>query len=416
MPLPRSDRAGPGNTAATDSPLRVSVVMPSYNHGRFIRAAIDSVLLQDYPCLDLLVMDGGSADGTLDILKSYGDRISFVSQKDRGQSHAINQGFARMGGDILCWLNSDDLLAPHALRHVVRAFEEHPEAGFVYGNGWTIDEEGGILGDSGVLPFDLWKLIHQRNFIQQPSCFIRRPMLDEAGGIDESLHYVMDWEFWIRLGAFKGLHIPEHLSLNRAYGQNKTQSGYFRRWHEIYEVVRRYTDARWPPILSIYLLEIVVLMLRANNVPASFVTPLAKLLDKSMRWEMSGCHPEGGLESRFSFSVWAPGDCRAVALRLAPLSTVDPSRLGRPPVTINWNSSGNRRGTFALKENGEFQEFILPLDPSQWGGLVHFRCKADNVGRGVVGFMQSMKVGGGAGALCLQCHPVLATTAFKHRP
>ena len=163
------------------SGLRVSVVMPSYNHARFIRAAIDSVLDQDYEPMSLLVMDGGSSDGTLEILRSYGDRISFVSQKDRGQSDAINQGLRRATGDVACWLNSDDVFTPHAIRIAVDAFEQHPDVSFVYGSGWNANEAGDIISDVGVLSFDLWRLIHQRNFIQQPSCFFRTSLLEEVG-------------------------------------------------------------------------------------------------------------------------------------------------------------------------------------------------------------------------------------------
>src|SRR5262245_14685301 len=108
--------------SGSGGPLRFSVVMPSLNHGRFIRTAIDSVLSQDYPALELLVMDGGSSDDTVHILKSYGNRLTYVSQKDRGQSDAINRGLQRSQGDIVCWLNSDDFLMPGAVRHVATAF------------------------------------------------------------------------------------------------------------------------------------------------------------------------------------------------------------------------------------------------------------------------------------------------------
>jgi GT2 family glycosyltransferase len=351
--------------------------MPSYNHAHFIRAAIDSVLSQNYPHLDLLVMDGGSTDGTLDILKSYGDKISFVSQKDKGQSDAINQGLARVQGDIVCWLNSDDLFTPQAIQAVVNAFEQHPEVDFVYGNGWAIDENGGMLGDSGVLPFDLWKLIHQRNFIQQPSCFFRKSLIAKVGAIDESLHYVMDWELWIRFAAYKGLYIKEYLSSNRTYPQNKTQSGYFKRWREINTVVRKYTNIRWPPILTLYLLEISVLMLRARGAPRWLEAPLAVALDQGMRKEMSGCNADGSLEPKFQFSVGNPCHQEAVMLRLSPLSAFDQSRLGKSPVIIRWQSSSGQRGIFSLQENGQTQWFTLPLDATGPGGFTHFRCQVN---------------------------------------
>src|SRR5688500_12192516 len=114
--------------------LRVSIVMPSFNQAHFIEEAINSVLTQSYPLLDLLVMDGGSTDGTVDILKSYGNRISFCSQRDKGQSDANNRGLAQIRGDIVCWLNSDDVFMPNTVCAVVQAFEKHSEVDFVYGN------------------------------------------------------------------------------------------------------------------------------------------------------------------------------------------------------------------------------------------------------------------------------------------
>ncbi len=104
-------------------PLTISVIMPSFNHAHFIQESIESVLSQDYPNIDLLVMDGGSNDSTVEILKSYGDRITFVSEKDRGQSDAINKGLARVSGDIVCWLNSDDLFTPRAVNIVMKIFK-----------------------------------------------------------------------------------------------------------------------------------------------------------------------------------------------------------------------------------------------------------------------------------------------------
>ncbi len=219
-------------------------------------AARVSILSQDYDALDLLLRDGKSTDKTVELLKSYGSKITFISQEDRGQSDAINQGFARADGDIVCWLNSDDLLTPHAIRAVSSAFEKNPDVDFVYGKGWLIDESGSRIGDAGVLHLDLWKLIHQRNMIQQPSCFFRKSRLAKVGLLNEALHYVMDWDLWIRFAALsKGRYLDEYLSCNRIYPDNKTQSGQLKRWREIHRMIRRYTTKRWPPVLSLYFLE-----------------------------------------------------------------------------------------------------------------------------------------------------------------
>ncbi len=358
----------------------VFVVMPSYNQARFIRQAIDSVLHQGYEPLHLLVMDGGSADGTVEILRSYGNRLEFVSRKDRGQSDALNQGLARARGDIVCWLNSDDAFLPDALHMVADAFVRHPDAEFVYGKGWNVDENGRLLGDSGVLPFNLWKLIHHRNYIHQPSCFFRRSLLDKVGFIEEDLHYVMDWELWIRFGAYKGVFVDRFLSCNRAYAQNKTQSGALRRWGEIRRMVRRYTDRRLPPVLWLYLTETLLQEARARRLLRPLAGPLHWLFWWGMTRELSGLHADGSLEPAFSFTVPNRPDARRLRLTLSPLSRYDRAHLGRPPVHIRWRSSARDAGTFAVEENGRPQNVELPL-ASAPGPFTHFTCRAGTGGR-----------------------------------
>ncbi|MFO0964057.1 MAG: glycosyltransferase family 2 protein [Gemmataceae bacterium] len=128
-----------------DVPL-VSIVTPSFNQGRFIRRTIDSVLSQDYPRIEYVVIDGGSTDETIDVLRSYGSRLEWVSEKDRGQSHAINKGLSRTKGAIVAYLNSDDTLAPGAVATAARHFQEHPDWDLIYGEGEYIDEEDKALG------------------------------------------------------------------------------------------------------------------------------------------------------------------------------------------------------------------------------------------------------------------------------
>lgn len=365
-----------------NSALRVAVVMPSLNQARFIQQAIESVLDQDYEPISLLVMDGGSTDGTLDILKSYGDRLSFVSQSDRGQSHAVNHGLLRAEGDIVCWLNSDDSFAPNAIRIVVDEFAQCSAAAFVYGKGWNTNQAGDVIGDSGVLPFDLWRLIHHRNFIQQPSCFFRKSLLDEIGLLDEDLHYVMDWDLWIRFSAHKGLYIDDYLSCNRTYAGNKTQSGQWRRWREIRRMIRRYTSSRWPPVLTLYGLEALIQSLRAQPWNQYFDWPLSKLFARRVAQNISGRYADGGVAPVFHFSLGQPsGVPRAVKMRLTPLSKFDRSRIGCAPIIIAWKSAVGDRGTFHLQENGHTQEFTLPLSRPVTCPFVHFRCRADHPGQ-----------------------------------
>jgi glycosyltransferase involved in cell wall biosynthesis len=369
----------------------VFVVMPSYNQARFIRQAIDSVLHQDYQLLHLLVMDGGSADGTVEILRSYGDRLEFVSGPDRGQSDALNRGLARACGDVVCWLNSDDAFMPGAIRAVADAFARHPDANFVHGKGWNIDEDGWLLGDSGALPFNLWKLIHHRNYIHQPSCFFRKSLLDRVGPVAEDLHYVMDWELWIRFGAHKGVFLDQFLSCNRVHGGAKTQSGALRRWKEIRRMVRSYTDRRFPPVLWLYLLEALLGEVRARPLLSRWLSrPLYRLFEWGMGREPSGLHADGALEPAFRFSVHNRAG-RSVRLTLSPLSRYDRAALGRPPLCVRWRSSDRQSGAFELAETGHPQEVLLPLDPGAPAPFTHFACRAGSRGR-PVGFLDALTV------------------------
>jgi glycosyltransferase involved in cell wall biosynthesis len=360
--------------ASTNRPL-IAIVMPSFNHARFIRAAIDSVLAQDYRPIELLVMDGGSTDGTVDILRGYGSQLRFVSQRDNGQSDALNRGFQRVGGDILCWLNSDDLFLPGALTKVADAFRRHPEAGFVYGRGMNVNEAGLRPRDSGVLPFNLWKLIHHRNFLHQPSCFFRRSLWQEAGPIRTDLHYVMDWELWIRLASRPGHFIDSPLSCNRSYAENKTNSGAFRRWDEIRRMVKPYAGQSCPPVVWIYLLETILQKLSGKYWLNPIRNGLNAVLQRCMKAEFSGWYADGGVATRFRFTMPNRPGADSVRVVLEPLSSFDPARRGGPPVTIHW-CNGQARGVARLLENGCRQVFELPLARRRGALFTHFSCRA----------------------------------------
>lgn len=351
--------------------------MPSFNHARFIRAAIDSVLSQDYPNLDLHVMDGGSRDETVEILKSYGDRITWVSQKDNGQCDAINRGLKHLTGDVICWLNSDDLFTPGAIRTVAETFAAHPEVDFLYGKGWVINELGTKRHDGGVLPLDTWKLIHQRNFIQQPSCFFRRSLFDKVGPVDENLFYVMDWELWIRFASYRGMYVDEYLSCNREYGQNKTQSGQFKRWREIKGMIRRYSDTKWPPVLWLYFIEALVQSVRPWPLLRYLEYPLSKIFFRGMLAEMSGRYRDGGVEQQFNISVGNPHGRRVLAIQFSPLSRYDASMRDDRKITIHWKNNHSERGELTLIENGQPQKFVLPIFPTGAAGFVHYEFKID---------------------------------------
>jgi glycosyltransferase involved in cell wall biosynthesis len=227
----------------------VTVVTPSYNQGRFIRATIESVLSQDYPNLEYIIMDGGSTDETASVVSDYGSRLTWISERDRGQSHAINKGFRMAKGEIVSWLNSDDYILPGAVRHAVTAFENNPRAGAVYGEGYLIDESGSVTGRFPATErFNLWKLIYLSDYILQQSSYFRKSIFDEVGYVDENLHWGLDWDLYIRIGKRYPLeYIPEYMGCLREYGAAKSFSGGGRRFRELARIMRRHGGVRYPP-------------------------------------------------------------------------------------------------------------------------------------------------------------------------
>lgn len=227
---------------ATSKLPRISLVTPSYNAAPYLRAAIESVLSQDYPHIEYLVMDGGSTDGTRALLEEYGDRIRWVSARDEGQADAIARGFEKTSGTILGWLNADDTLRPGAVRTAVEAFQAHPEAVLVYGNADFIDAEDRFIGPCTVVePFSRPRLLNYGDYIIQPAAFFSRRSYDEAGGLDKSLHWAMDWDLWLRLvRCGEVVYVEQPLASYRWLGSNKTAEGGFDRLQEIEMVARRY--------------------------------------------------------------------------------------------------------------------------------------------------------------------------------
>ncbi|HMH51956.1 MAG TPA: glycosyltransferase family 2 protein [Candidatus Acidoferrum sp.] len=207
----------------SDAPL-VTVVTPSFNHGRFIRETIESVLTQTYPRIEYLVMDGGSTDETVDVLTSYGNRLTWMSEPDGGQTQAINKGWRRARGTILAYLNSDDTYLPGAVETAVRAFDAQPDAAAVYGEGYHVDEAGRVIERYPTEPFDMARLA-QTCFICQPTVFLRREAVARVGYLDESRRYCMDYDLWIRLGqASRFVYVPAYLATTRRHAASVTSA------------------------------------------------------------------------------------------------------------------------------------------------------------------------------------------------
>ena len=181
----------------------VSIITPSYNQGRFLEATIRSVLEQDYPHIEYIVMDGGSTDDSVAILQWYSDSLAYwESQPDRGQAHAVNKGLLRAKGEILGWLNSDDLLAPGAVSRSVQIFLGQPEIDVVYGRLARIDEAGHPV-PTPILPKDKVDFgsayVIGECIVNQPGAFWQRRIMDQVGVLDESLIYSLDYDYWIRM-------------------------------------------------------------------------------------------------------------------------------------------------------------------------------------------------------------------------
>lgn len=202
----------------------VSIVTPSLDQGPFIRATIESILSQDYPNLEYWVMDGGSKDETLEILRSYGDRVSWVSEPDNGQSQAVNKGWKRSQGEILGWVNADDLLGPLAVRSAVEALLAKQDIGAVYGDTLYIDEADKAIQGYPTRIFNYEVLAGEtENFIPQPSVFMRRNVLEKAGFLNETFHYVMDYDLWLRLGLIAPMeYLPMRMAILRLHPSAKT--------------------------------------------------------------------------------------------------------------------------------------------------------------------------------------------------
>lgn len=208
---------------------KITIITPSYNQGEFIEETIRSVLLQGYPNLEYIIMDGGSTDGTLQIIKKYEKNLAYwTSEKDEGQANAINKGLQKATGEIVAWLNSDDIYLPGTLFTIARAFVNNPSVVLVYGEVEVINEKGQKLFKLKSSPFNLMDMIEKRNFIRQPATFWKREIHRNIGFLDATFSYAFDFDFWIRVGLrYRNnvLFLPQTLALFRLHKRSKSYPG-----------------------------------------------------------------------------------------------------------------------------------------------------------------------------------------------
>ncbi len=254
--------------------MKVSVITPSYNQGQFIERTLQSVAnqrSQDFE-LEHVVFDGGSIDDTVSILRRFVHPIRWVSKPDKGQTNAVNMGISATDGEIIGWLNSDDIYYPNAIALVVKYFIEHPDVDVVYGQADHMDEDDFVFESYPTESWDFERL-KETCFICQPALFFRRRVVGENDLLDESLDFCMDYEYWLRLGkaGVKFAYLDERLAGSRLYPANKTLGNRVRVHKEINDAMKRLfvrVPDRW---LINYAHAVTEKKISKNNSPKTFI-------------------------------------------------------------------------------------------------------------------------------------------------
>ena len=222
------------------APPLVSIVTPSFNQAKYIERTILSVANQDYPNIEHIVVDGGSKDGTLGILGKFSG-LRYISEPDSGQTNAINKGLRMANGEIIGWLNSDDTYCPGAVKAAVEYLLSHPDVDLVYSNINIVDKEDKRIRGSFIFPYSQFVQLNVDNCIPQPSVFFRKGILPDVGFLDEKLNYVMDYEFWLRVGQKRKIAMMSGTYANfRIAKGTKTCEKYDDFFNEILSVNKKY--------------------------------------------------------------------------------------------------------------------------------------------------------------------------------
>jgi glycosyltransferase involved in cell wall biosynthesis len=244
------------NKDVEEFPL-VSIITPSFNQAEFLEATIQSVLNQDYPNVEYLVIDGGSTDGSKEILEKYDRDLSFwVSEPDSGQTEAINKGFARARGKYIAWINSDDVYYPQAISEAVAYLNATPDVGLVYGDADFINAQGDQIGRFNAAQTSYQQLRRGYVHIPQQAAFFQRRFWEMVGPLDPSFFFAMDYDLWVRLAAITTIvYHPQTWAAFRLHGDAKSLSAADRCWPEMMRVHERLGGSRFSVIYAKYLLR-----------------------------------------------------------------------------------------------------------------------------------------------------------------
>lgn len=242
--------------ASTNKPL-VTIVTPSYNQAPYLEETIKSVLSQTYNKIEYIIIDGGSEDGSLDVIGKYADYLAhWVSEKDRGQTEAINKGFDLARGEILAWINSDDTLLPNAVEEAVQFLQANQEIGLVYGDANYIDEKSRVIGKFPASQTDLKRLRRGYVHIPQQASFFRKTLWDQVGPLDPEFFFAMDYDLWVRIASVSEIrYVPRTWANFRLHRDAKTINADERCWPEMLEVHFRDGGSWFAPIVMKYYLR-----------------------------------------------------------------------------------------------------------------------------------------------------------------
>ena len=237
--------------------MLISIVTPSYHQARYIEETIQSVLSQGYPQIEYIIVDGGSTDGTVNIIKKYEDQLAWwLSDKDRGQTDAINKGFASAKGDILAWINSDDTYEPGAVAAAAKFLQEHPKVGMVYGDCNYINENGRVIGKFHSAQTNYRLLRQGFTHIPQQTMFFRADLWKEVGPLDPSFYFAMDYDLWTRIASRTEInYVPQTWANFRLHTLGKTTLADDRCWPEMLRVHYRDGGSFFSVIVAKYYLR-----------------------------------------------------------------------------------------------------------------------------------------------------------------